>query len=203
MIVALVLALAAETPVADAERDFAVQATNEGQWTAFRATAAPDAVMFVPQKVMAQTWLKGRANPAQSVNWVPALTATACDASIAVTTGPYRAPDGETGHFSTVWRQQPDGGWKWLLDQGGPAPSAALDTVTTRALKASCIDVEGARRKAPAGGDSEELPLLASGMSDDATLRWTVRGDEKGHRRLVAWLWDGGDFSEALRLDVP
>jgi len=201
MMVALVLALAIGTPVADAERDFAVQAANEGQWTAFRATAAPDAVMFVPQKVMAQTWLKGRANPAQSVAWVPALTATSCDASIAVTTGPYRAPGGETGHFSTVWRQQPDGSWKWLLDQGGPAPAEALDAVTTRSLKASCSGAERAPGAALAA-DTADLPLLASGHSDDATLRWTVRGDEKGHRRLVAWLWDGRDFAEAFRLDV-
>jgi hypothetical protein len=200
-VIALALALAAAASVAQAERDFAVLAAQQGQWTAFRATAAPDAVMFVPQKVMAQTWLKGRVNPAESVNWVPALTATACDASIAVTTGPYRAPGGETGHFSTVWRQQPDGSWKWLLDQGGPGAAVPLDTVTTRNLKASCIAAERARAAVPAG-DAAELPLLASGRSDDATLRWTVRGDELGHRLLVAWLWDGDHFAEAFRLDV-
>lgn len=201
MIVALALTLAAVTPVADAERAFAAAAQRTGQWTAFRATAAPDAVMFVPQKVLAQTWLKGRADPSESVDWRPAITATACDGSVAVTTGPYRAPNGETGRFSTVWREQPDGEWKWVLDQGGPAPAEALDTVTAMALKASCINADQAGRHEPPG-DAADLPVLASGTSNDATLRWSVRGDEKGHRRLVAWLWNGRDFAEAVRLEV-
>ena len=46
-----------------AELAFARLAQEKGQWTAFAATAANDAVMFEPQMVLAQAWLKGRANP--------------------------------------------------------------------------------------------------------------------------------------------
>ena len=41
----------------DAERGFAVRAQRDGQWTAFRATADADALMFVPQPVKAQELL--------------------------------------------------------------------------------------------------------------------------------------------------
>ena len=49
----------------DAERAFAADAQQRGQWTAFRATATEEAVMFVPQPVNAQAFLKdeGPAEP--------------------------------------------------------------------------------------------------------------------------------------------
>src|SRR3546814_15677912 len=47
-----------------AEIRFAQRAQEEGQWTAFRETAHPDAVMFVPERVKAQDWLKSQKDPA-------------------------------------------------------------------------------------------------------------------------------------------
>ena len=41
-----------------AEIGFARLAQDKGQWTAFRETSAPEAVMFVPQRVKARDWLK-------------------------------------------------------------------------------------------------------------------------------------------------
>src|SRR6476659_1146456 len=54
-----------------AELAFAQLAQDKGQWTAFRETATADAVMFVPQSVQAQAFLKNRANPAVAVKWQP------------------------------------------------------------------------------------------------------------------------------------
>src|SRR3546814_15805277 len=50
---------------------FARQARDQGQWTAFRETAADDAVMFMPQRVLAHHWLNGKPDPAQAVPWQP------------------------------------------------------------------------------------------------------------------------------------
>ena len=51
--IAFILAAAALTPAAptalDAERAFIRDAQRSGQWTAFRKTAARDAVMFTPK----------------------------------------------------------------------------------------------------------------------------------------------------------
>ncbi len=54
-----------------AESAFARLALEKGQWAAFRATAAAGAEMFVPQRVKAADWLKGRAEPAVAVKWQP------------------------------------------------------------------------------------------------------------------------------------
>ena len=54
-----------------AEIAFARLAQEKGQWTAFRETAAPDAVMFVPQRVNARDWLKAQKDPAEAVRWQP------------------------------------------------------------------------------------------------------------------------------------
>ena len=208
---ALALALTAAVPVAEAERDFAARAARDGQWTAFRATATTDAVMFVPQKVVALDWLKGRTDPKAAVAWVPSDTATACDGSLAATVGPYRDPDGDSGHFATVWRRQADGGWKWVLDQGGPKAAPALETIKTQAATASCRNTGKAKAMAPAAllsaiGDVPGAPgagLLASGVSGDATLQWALRGDDKGHRLFVVWLWDGTRLEEVMRQATP
>jgi hypothetical protein len=45
---ALVAATTPAQSVIEAERAFGAKAQQEGFWTAFRATAAPDALMFVP-----------------------------------------------------------------------------------------------------------------------------------------------------------
>ncbi len=54
---ALLLIGAAPATAADAERAFAASAQTQGQWTAFRAFADAEAIMFTPQPVKAQAWL--------------------------------------------------------------------------------------------------------------------------------------------------
>ena len=100
------------------ERAFDAAAARDGQWTAFRAFAASDATMFTPQPVNAQGWLSGRADPPHSVRWQPHDVYISCDATLAVTTGAWQRANGTFGYFTTVWRKQGDGTWKWVLDHG-------------------------------------------------------------------------------------
>ncbi|PTD16051.1 hypothetical protein [Sphingomonas fennica] len=126
---ALLLLTAATAPPASigaeqAERAFAAMAQRDGQWSAFRAFAARDGLMFAPEPVKAQAFLAGRENPPVPVMWWPATAITACDGSLAISTGPWiGATEGGTGTFTTVWRRQADGGWKWLLDHGRSTPA--------------------------------------------------------------------------------
>src|SRR3546814_9974454 len=73
-----------------AELAFARLAQDKGQWTAFRETAAADAVMFMPQRVLARDWLKGRADPAQAVTWQPHAVTISCDGNAGATTGAWQ-----------------------------------------------------------------------------------------------------------------
>ena len=64
-----------------AEIAFARLAREKGQWTAFRETAADDAEMFTPRRVVAKDWLKGRKDPAQAVQWETHRAYASCDGS--------------------------------------------------------------------------------------------------------------------------
>ena len=98
-----------------AEIAFAQLARDKGQWTAFAATAADDAVMFTPAMTLAHPWLKGRANPPVPLTWQPHEVWSSCDGSLMVTTGAWQRSD-KHGWFTTVWQRQEKGGYKWVFD---------------------------------------------------------------------------------------
>lgn len=111
------------TDIANAERAFARRAQSEGQWAAFRATAAPDAIMFVPDVKPVATALNGAVEPNVAVMWWPATIAHSCDGSLGFSTGPWvRAASAGTGTFSTIWKRV-GAGYRWVLDHGRTTPT--------------------------------------------------------------------------------
>src|SRR5882762_4624375 len=114
VLAALLLAAASGQSVADAERAFAASAQTDGQWEAFRATAAPDAIMYAPSPVNAQALLAHLPTPAARLNWYPAHTITSCDGTLAFSTGPWSSSSG-SGRFTTIWRRDA-AGWRWIYD---------------------------------------------------------------------------------------
>jgi hypothetical protein len=116
-----------------AELAFARAAQEKGQWTAFAATAANDAVMFQPQMVLAQQWLKGRANPPVAVKWQPHQVWSSCDGSLMVSHGAWQGPR-QTGYFTTLWQRQRNGAYKWIYDGGDSLaqPLAAPEMILAR-----------------------------------------------------------------------
>src|SRR3954467_2003293 len=93
MFAALLLAASVPTAV-DAEIAFARDAQRIGMWTAFRKYADRDAVMFTPQAVWVQQFLKDRKDPSKSISWRPAHSFVSCDGRTAVNTVPWFTPDG-------------------------------------------------------------------------------------------------------------
>ena len=197
MILALLLA-AAPTSAVEAERAFAAKAQTDGQWTAFRAFAAPAGILFVPAEVNAQQWLKDRRDPPQSVMWWPAEAYLSCDGTTAVTTGPWVRNGGKAkGYFTTVWRRQADGSWKWLLDHGDvlERPRRAGDEAKTHT--ASC-------RAAPPERPDPQRGYHA-GASPDRSLRWNWRVYDDGARIFWAELWDGRAYRKVVedKVETP
>ncbi|MDE2561977.1 MAG: hypothetical protein KGL48_06965 [Sphingomonadales bacterium] len=201
-----------------AELGFASEAQEKGQWTAFRDTAAKDAEMFVPQRVNARDWLKGRANPPVAVKWQPQVVWSSCDGSYAVTRGAWQRP-GSTGYFTTVWRRDKKGRLEWVLDQGDTLDKPLPDVDFAEGKVADCpkrgAELRGASpdgwpqdkdtggrlaplraalpdTQVPAGADSKE------GRSDDATLAWrsTVMPDMA--RRFTVWAWQDGGWKQVI-----
>ncbi len=197
MILAVLAAATVQATAVDAERAFAARAQTEGMWTAFRATAADDAAMFVPQQVKAQEWLKGRKDPRTAYMWWPAEAYVSCDGSTAITTGP-SVLGGARGYFTTVWSRQADGKWKWLLDHGDrlDRPRPAREQPLTR--RASC-------RSLPSELREEGVRGHEIGTSPDRSLVWRWNVYENGARIVWAELWNGRSFVPILedKVEAP
>ncbi len=181
-----------------AELTFAQLAQDKGQWTAFGQTATADAVMFAPQPVQAQAFVKGRANPAVAVKWQPHQVWSSCDGSIGVTRGAWQGPKA-SGYFTTVWQRQKGGGYKWVLDQGTDLPMA-LDAPEMIAAKvAECKPLPPTVVTPVAPGDRRR------GQSDDGTLRWSTAVAADCSRTYRLALWNGVKFDEAFtaNFDAP
>ena len=193
MIFALLLATAAQTAPAasalEAERAFAADAQRLGQWTAFRKYAAPDALMFVPQPVVAQTWLKGRKNPPVSVFWWPGRSYVSCDGSVAINTGPWVRDYGKrVGFFTTVWLRQKDRSWKWVYDAGNDDKFMRDEGGDIAPVVAACPTTPlavAARPAVPVGVKQGD------GSSADGTLSWGWTVAPSGERNFFAMMWDG------------
>jgi len=176
MIAALLLAAAVVPPVEQAERAFASTAQIKGQWTAFRLFAAPDAQMLLDGPQPAGPFLKDRKDPLVSVMWWPAHTVTSCDGKLAFSTGPWRRKGGQaTGRYFTIWRYGAEG-WRWIYDGGAEDHSATPAGDKPAAVRAACHG-----SPAPAAPADQAI----GGASDDNSLRWSLRPQDKEHYQLT------------------
>ncbi|MBL9069616.1 MAG: hypothetical protein JNM03_06430 [Sphingopyxis sp.] len=169
-----------------AEIAFARLAQEKGQWTAFRETAAPEAVMFVPQRVKARDWLKSQKDPAEAVKWQPHAVYVSCDGNSGATTGAWQK-GGANGYFTTVWMRDPmSGKINWVLDHGDGLTTARAAPDFIESSQAKC----GSRPAVPIEA-GEEGDDMAVGLSGDQTLSWTSTVHPDRSRRVTVRLWDG------------
>lgn len=196
MILALLLAAAAPMTAIDTERAFVADAQSQGQWTAFRKYAAPDALMFLPQPTNAQAWLKGRKDPPVSVFWWPGRSYVSCDGKLAINTGPWVRGYGKSvGYFTTVWVRQKDGAWKWVFDAGDEDKFMRDEGGDISPINAACPKA----LLPPAGLD--EIPKgwkYGRGSSDDGSLSWEWTVLPNGGRHFWATLWDGKRHQQVI-----
>ena len=183
-----------------AELAFAQLAQAKGQWTAFRETASADAEMFVPQRVNAQAWLKGRADPAVAVKWQPHQVWSSCDGSFSVTRGAWQGRKA-TGHFTTVWQRQKDGGFKWVLDMGDPVATPLIAPEMIAAKVADCSPPRLAIPVSPEPATSPAPDRKQRG-SLDGTLIYVTEILADGSQLFVVKLWDGKAFNTVLDTGV-
>ena len=179
-----------------AEIGFSKLAQEKGQWAAFRATAAPEAEMFVPQRVKALDYLKGKPDPAHTVKWQPHLVWSSCDGSVAVTHGAWQRPD-STGYFTTVWARGQDGSLKWVLDHGDRLGVALPEPEMIASKVAECSGKAGVPISAPDVGVD-----LKQGVSRDQTLVWSSAVSPDGSRTVTVRLWNGTAHDVVLQETV-
>jgi len=181
-----------------AEIAFARAAREQGQWTAFRTFAAPGAVIHTPSgPVPVETFVSGRSDPAEAVQWEPRAVAISCDGAAAVAQGRYRDPDGTVGNFLTVWERQGDGQYRYVFDAGGPdvpQPPPRKQFEDGDIVVTSIDAVLGLVASCPRGGEIPPPPAIPIGedgkadarLSRDGTLRWRWEQREDGTRFAAA-----------------
>lgn len=193
------MSFANPSAVIAAEMALARLAREKGQWTALRETAAPDAVMFVPQMTYAQAWLRDRADPPQPARRQTHEVWSSCDGSLMASHGAWQQ-DKATGWYTTLWQRQPDGTYRWVLDHGDTLAEPLPTPDLIRAGVADCPrrtpdaapPPAGKAKKRKSGALPPLDPARRAGQSRDGTLSWQVSVEADGARNLtVTWLKDG------------
>lgn len=115
--------------IEDTELAFARMAMDSGIEAAFRAYAAPDAVMKRGNKLVSGydsivVYLDKNKQEGAELKWSPDFISVSRSGDLAYTYGGfvYTYPDSagviqkQEGFFHTVWKRQPDGKWKFVWD---------------------------------------------------------------------------------------
>lgn len=122
--------------MAEAERAFAARARDVGVRDAFLQFLTADAVMFLPDPVVAHEGLVNRPSVPfadESLTWEPRLGDVAASGELGWLTGPSAfvaatGPDKTPRHsnYLSVWKRQPDGAWRVIVDVGTGTPGEPL-----------------------------------------------------------------------------
>ncbi len=201
--------------VAAADFAFARMARDEGQWTAFRAYAAGDAVMDAPDGFApVSEVLDGLADPAEPIRWAPTDVWSSCDGTLAVSLGRFIRPNGLVGDYVTVWELQSDNSYKWIYDTGTPddpqpVPDPGEDLPEDAIVVEGMTSIEGRIADCqPAVGHSA-LPLAITGnatrasTSADSSLTWQSSLQDDGARHMRAFYLRNGAWEQVVDLTIP
>ncbi len=115
------------------EHAFNAMAQEKGIRPAFEHFAAPD-VAFIdtdPRKYRGLDAVRqrmGTTPPGTKLTWSPLFTDVSADGTLGYNYGRFEAsspgPDGKAvvrgGFFLSIWKRQPDGTWKYVMDTGAP-----------------------------------------------------------------------------------
>ena len=159
-----------------AERAFAATAQKKGIAAAFRAWAAPEAIAFAPDPVPAHTTFADA--PGATLKWWPIHAGLAASGDLGFTTGPFvLTREGRTmhGHYFTIWKRQPDGSWRWLLDHGPPMREASpFGPHTPVSTLAAAAPLPTAAPGAAWGDLLAAEAALAEGLAADAPAAYVA-----------------------------
>jgi len=152
----------AQTPLEEmvkTEQAFSKMAADKNTREAFMTFIADDGLLFRPGAVNGKKWMLEHPVPPSDkkplLAWQPNFAGMSASGDMGFTTGPWEAkPDvndpkpSAYGHFVTVWKKQPDGTWKFVVDLGISHPqSGGPQTLwhPTEKVEPSTTTVESAK----------------------------------------------------------
>lgn len=174
------------------EREFARAAAALGTRDAFLAFLADDGIVFSPGPVNGKKMWEARPRRPGLLSWEPIYADISEAGDLGYTTGPWEfRPKGAEdkpaafGNFMTIWKKQPDGTFKFMLDLGisNPQPTQnqtlQFSAVKSKATKsASDQEIEVGRGQllnmerefSKAVADKGALKAYSSYVADDVRL---------------------------------
>lgn len=193
--------------VAAAERAFAAHAQRDGSRAAFLASAAPDGLLFSPDPSNARAQIeRWPAADGGRLTWGPEVVAASRSGDVGLSTGPFvmRRPNFVgRGYFFTIWRRQPDGGWRWVIDKGVHAPASATheapaENAPVRVLAASTATpvtaaealsrVQALKTALHAAAATDSAAAFRPRLAADVRLAADGRAPGRaGRRRRLSW----------------
>ncbi|HLA12071.1 MAG TPA: nuclear transport factor 2 family protein, partial [Pyrinomonadaceae bacterium] len=119
----------------ETEKSFAKASFDHGTRESFLSFIAEDGVLFRPTAVKGKQWLlanPGPSGPKRSLlAWRPVFADISVAGDLGYTTGPWEFKTDINdekpvafGQFITVWRKQPNGAWKFVIDLGISHPQS-------------------------------------------------------------------------------
>jgi ketosteroid isomerase-like protein len=164
-IILVLTLMQAQTPLQEmvqTEHAFARMAAEKNTRDAFMAYIADDGLLFRPGAVNGKKWMLEHPVPPSDkrplLAWQPILGMVGAAGDLGFTTGPWQAKTdindekpSAYGHFVTVWKKQPDGSWKFVVDLGISHPQVVGPVRLwqpergTRTAKVGQVDVAAAR----------------------------------------------------------
>src|SRR5262249_32122309 len=117
------------------EQAFSKMAEEKNTRDAFMAFIADDGLLFRPGAVNGKKWMLEHPVPPSDkkplLAWQPSYAGMSLSGDMGFTTGPWEfkadvkdAKPSGYGHFVTVWKKQPDGSWKFVVDLGISHPQS-------------------------------------------------------------------------------
>jgi ketosteroid isomerase-like protein len=122
----------------ESEKSFARTCGEHGIRDSFLQYFAADAVIFAPEPTNGRAFYAKYDDKGRHLNWQPAFAAISSSGEVGLTTGPWELKKSAAdptplafGQFVSVWKKQPDGSWKVIVDVGidHPSPAASRDEV--------------------------------------------------------------------------
>lgn len=133
------------TEMVETERAFSRMSEEKGIRESFTEFIAEDGILFRPSAVLGKKWMRENPLPPSTTRplliWQPILAGISRAGDLGYTTGPWQfktdikdSKFSGFGNFMTVWKKQPDGKWRFVVDLGisNPDPKSQPELLSVR-----------------------------------------------------------------------
>jgi len=136
------------TAMVATERAFSRMSEEKGIRESFTEFIAEDGILFRPGAVFGKKWMRENPLPRSTTRpllvWQPIFAGISRAGDLGYTTGPWQfkndikdAKFSAFGNFMTVWKKQPDGKWRFVVDLGISNPEPKTPALLTYGAPAS------------------------------------------------------------------